>query len=428
MKKKRIIFIIVASALSLLGLVVLQISWIRHAMELRESQLRHRLTLASYRISHKLSKDSSLILGLKNILVENQSKKMATQVENRMTISLNENQRAKVDSLLMAEFRFHQVELKYNFRFLDKNHKNYAKNCFDLKNSKNTHGICLDKFFKPKKVELQVVFLNPNAYIFAQMGWMLLGSVLLIGLVILCLSMTIYTIWQQKKMSEMTADFINNMTHELKTPISTIALASNMLRKNKIANNTEKITHFSDIIYQENQKLQLQVEQVLRIAKLERGDFQLQKVEANINQIIQNAIATLDLQVTSKGGKILCSLQAIKTNIKADITHLTNVVSNLLDNANKYSPKNPEIRISTRNREDGIIIAIEDKGIGMSKDKQKHIFEKFYRVATGNVHDVKGFGLGLAYVKLMVDAHKGYIALDSELGKGSKFEVFLPFQ
>jgi two-component system, OmpR family, phosphate regulon sensor histidine kinase PhoR len=419
MKKKRIILIIITSALSLLGLVLMQISWIKHAVELRESQLKHRLTLASYRISHKFSKDSILRQYIKNESLVNKGK--------NMIIALDIAQKLKVDSLLMSEFRFHQIELAYKFDFFDKDHKNYARNCFDIKNNKNTHGICLDRAFKPQKVELQVIFLNPNEYIFAQMGGMLLGSVALIGLVILCLCMTIYTIWQQKKMSEMTADFINNMTHELKTPISTIALASNMLRKNKVLNDQQKITHFSDIIYQENQKLQLQVEQVLRIAKLERGDFQLQKVQANIHQIIQNAINTLDLQVKSKGGQIRCSLEALNTNIQADITHLTNVISNLLDNANKYTPKKPNIQISTYNRQDGVVVAIQDNGIGMSKDKQKHIFEKFYRVATGNVHDVKGFGLGLAYVKLMVDAHKGHIALESELGKGSKFELFLPF-
>ncbi|TAE49153.1 MAG: sensor histidine kinase [Cytophagales bacterium] len=174
--------------------------------------------------------------------------------------------------------------------------------------------------------------------------------------------------------------------------------------------------------------MQAQVEQVLHLAKLEKGDFKLNKIQANIHQVIQGAIDTLDLQVKTRNGKIKCYLNALQVNLMADVTHLTNVISNLLDNANKYSPQKPEIIISTHNKEDGIVVAIEDKGIGMSKDKQKHVFEKFYRVTNGNVHDVKGFGLGLAYVKLMVDAHKGQIQIQSELGKGSKFEIFLPFQ
>jgi two-component system, OmpR family, phosphate regulon sensor histidine kinase PhoR len=259
------------------------------------------------------------------------------------------------------------------------------------------------------------------------MGWMFTGSVLLIGLVSLCFGLTIQTILQQKRLSEMTSDFINNMTHELKTPIATVSLASNMLRREKIVSNPEKIIHYSGIISEENRKLQEQVEQVLRLAKLEKGDFKLNKCPVNIHEIIQNALSTIDLQVKSRNGKIKCYLNAMRQEVTADVTHLTNVVSNLLDNANKYSPEKPEITIMTHNREDGIVISVEDKGIGMSKDKQKYIFQKFYRVPTGNIHDVKGFGLGLAYVKMMVDAHKGNIYLNSEPGKGSRFDIFLPY-
>ncbi|MEO1655803.1 MAG: HAMP domain-containing sensor histidine kinase, partial [Bacteroidota bacterium] len=244
--------------------------------------------------------------------------------------------------------------------------------------------------------------------------------------VALCFILTIHTIWKQKKLSEMTTDFINNMTHELKTPISTISLASNMLRKDRVLENKDKIVHYSGVIHDENDKLQNQVEQVLRLARIERGEYRLNIEKINLHEAVNEAIGSIELQVKSRNGQIKCYLEAIKHEILADMTHLTNVVSNLLDNANKYSPENPDITVKTYNREDGVVISVEDKGIGMSKDKQKYIFNKFYRVPTGNIHDVKGFGLGLAYVKMMVDAHKGHIHLKSEPGKGSKFDIFLP--
>jgi two-component system phosphate regulon sensor histidine kinase PhoR len=420
MKKKRIIFIIAISALALVGLVILQISWINHAAELREAQLKHRITMAGQRIYRKLSHDYTTRAALNQDLEKNQGKKLV--------LKLNAPERVSIDSIIKSEFRYHQINLPYTFKILDKNSREFAPSCSFMAGKKGViFALCLEDLTTTHKSELRVELANPQHYIYAQMGWMLGGSVFFIALVIACFGMTIYTIWQQKKMSEMTTDFINNMTHELKTPISTISLASNMLRKKLITENPEKIIHYSGIIHEENQKLQLQVEQVLRIAKLERGDFQLNKEEVNIHEVIQNAIQSIDLQVKTRGGQIYCYLNALHNTIKADVTHLTNVVANLLDNANKYSPDTPEIVISTHDREDGVVISVEDKGIGMSKDKQKYVFDKFYRVSTGNVHDVKGFGLGLAYVKMMVDAHKGHIHLNSDLGKGSRFDIFLPY-
>jgi two-component system phosphate regulon sensor histidine kinase PhoR len=419
MKKKQILYIVVISAFSLVGLVVLQINWIQHAADLRESQLKHRVTMAANRIYHKTSKDYPTMVSLTEDLERNNARKLE--------VCLSRATRSNLDSILKAEFRFFQINLDYKFKILDKHSSAYAQSCSSFSTANYMFPICLEGLTGSHKAELQVQLLNTNNYIFAQMGWMLLGSVLLIGLVAVCFGLTIYTIWRQKKLSEMTTDFINNMTHELKTPISTISLASNMLRKKMITNNPDKIIHYSGIIQEENQKLQSQVEQVLRIAKLERGDFQLNKEEVNVHEIIQNAIDTIDLQVKTRGGQILCYLNALHNTVKADVTHLTNVVANLLDNANKYSPEKPQIVVSTHDREDGVVISVEDKGIGMSKDKQKYIFDKFYRVPTGNLHDVKGFGLGLAYVKMMVEAHKGQIYLNSDLGKGSKFDLFLPY-
>ncbi len=417
MNKKRIILIITASSLSLLGLVIMQITWIRHAAQLRESQLKHRVTMASYRIAYRLSKDSLTVQAIAQTIEQNQS--------NSLVIPIRKAQKDKIDSLLQTEFRYHHINLDYTFEIVDKKHPDYAGSC---QTSVNAHGLCLDGILRPRRAELRLSFLNPNLYVFEQMGGMLAASLLFVMLLITGFILTIQTIWKQKKLSEMTTDFINNMTHELKTPISTISLASNMLRRPKILENQGKIIHYSGIIHEENSKLQNQVEQVLRIAKLERGDIQLDKSKASVHHVIQDALNTIDLQVRERNGKIHCFLNAFKDEIVADVSHLTNVISNLLDNANKYSPESPDITISTHDREDGVVISVEDKGIGMSKDKQKYIFDKFYRVSTGNIHNVKGFGLGLAYVKMMVDAHKGHINLSSELGKGSRFDLFLPYE
>ena len=419
MRKNRIILISAVSALSLLGLVIMQINWILQAAKMREDELKHRITLASYTIGGKLKRDTIALNELKGTLRDKKQNNTSCEMHDLKC-------KTRLDSIVRTEFSYHQITLPYCFEVLDKNSQAYISPCY-ISNNQNVHSICLDNIVgAPKKAEIRITFSDKQRYIYAQMGWMLTGSSILIVCVIACFAMTIYTMWKQKKVSEMTGDFINNMTHELKTPIATISLASNMLRRQQIVNNPTKIVHYAGVIHEENEKLQNQVEQVLRIARLERGDFKLQKCLTDVHDLIQDAINTIDLQVRVKGGQIRCYLNAMHKEIKADTTHLTNVIANLLDNANKYSPENPQITISTHDKPDGVVISVEDKGIGMSKDKQKYVFEKFYRVPTGNVHDVKGFGLGLAYVKMMVEAHKGQVQLYSELGKGSKFEIFLP--
>ncbi len=418
MRKNKIVLIIAISAFSLLGLVILQINWILHSAKLQSDQLDHRIMMATSSIVRKLQEDSIAIAELVEKL---QNKKIQTHC-----VLKNLKYKSRLDSLVRDELTRHRILLPYCLDVLDKNSKEFVSVCYTA-GKENMHSICIDHLVKnPKKAEIRLTFSGKSGYIYAQMGWMLIGSIVLIVCVMACFGYTIYTMWKQKKVSEMTNDFINNMTHELKTPIATISLASNMLKRQQILHNPVKIIHYASVIHEENDKLQNQVEQVLRIARIEKGDFKLQKCLTNVHDLIQDAINTIDLQVRAKGGQIKCYLNAVQNQIHADTIHLTNVIANLLDNANKYSQEAPEITVSTYNNPEGVIIAVEDNGIGMSKDKQKHVFEKFYRVPTGNVHDVKGFGLGLAYVKMMVEAHKGQVLLHSELGKGSRFEIFLP--
>ena len=275
---------------------------------------------------------------------------------------------------------------------------------------------------------LHVYFPTKTSVVWGRLWLDLLMSLLFAGIILATFAYTINVILQQKKLSEMKNDFINNMTHEFKTPIATISLASDSITNPSVIGNPDKIKRFADIIRQENKRMHGQVEKVLQMALVERGRIKLNFSDVNIHQVIEQAVSNMTLQVERREGSITANLKAEKCDIEGDLNHISNVVNNLLDNANKYSPEKPDITISTRNVSNGIEITISDKGIGMSKEDKKRIFEKFYRVHTGNLHDVKGFGLGLAYVKAMVTAHKGSIDVKSELGKGSSFILLLPFK
>jgi two-component system phosphate regulon sensor histidine kinase PhoR len=225
----------------------------------------------------------------------------------------------------------------------------------------------------------------------------------------------------------MKTDFINNMTHEFKTPIATISLASDSILSPSILENKDKVSRFIGIIKQENRRMLNQVEKVLQMAQIDKEDLDLKLTSLNLHEIISEAVVNAELKVQAKGGSITTRLEAQKPEILGDATHISSIINNLLDNAEKYTPEKPEILICTKNIKDGLEISIHDNGIGISRDALKYIFEKFYRVHTGNLHNVKGFGLGLSYVKAMVEAHHGRVQVKSEPGKGSIFTVFLPY-
>lgn len=275
---------------------------------------------------------------------------------------------------------------------------------------------------------LMVYFPGKGSFIWRSVVKTLIGSILFTGIILFCFAYTISVIFRQKKISEMKNDFINNMTHEFKTPIATISLASDSIASPMIMGKPDKIRRFVDIIRQENKRMNNQVEKVLQMAQIDQQDFTLKLTDVNLHDVINQAVEYISMQVEKKEGTVVKDLQATKTHVQGDLTHVSNIINNLLDNANKYSPEKPEITVASRNIPGGVQITISDKGIGMSAAARKHIFEKFYRVHTGNRHDVKGFGLGLSYVKAMMTAHKGTIEVKSELGKGSSFALFFPFK
>jgi len=225
----------------------------------------------------------------------------------------------------------------------------------------------------------------------------------------------------------MKSDFINNMTHEFKTPIATISLATDSITSDKIIHDESKIKRFAGIIKQENKRMLNQVEKVLQMATIDKEEFKLKLSMIDVHDLVENAVQNMNLKVEHRDGSLRANLAAQQSIIEGDRNHISNILHNLLDNAEKYSSEKPVIEISSRNVKKGIEITVKDNGIGMTKDSVKNIFDKFYRVHTGNRHDVKGFGLGLSYVKALVTAHKGTISVESELEKGSSFRVFFPF-
>ena len=252
-------------------------------------------------------------------------------------------------------------------------------------------------------------------------------SIILSLIIIAIFLSTLIIILRQKKLHEMKTDFVNNMTHELKTPIASISLASQMLKDPAIAKNEQSFSNISSIIEEESKRLGFQVERVLQMAALERGKTILKTKEICLNDIIRKVVKTFDLKLKAKDGAITCKYGAKDDLIEGDEVHITNIVTNLLDNALKYTEIKPELKVTTSNVKNGVEFTITDNGIGISRENQKRIFEQFFRVHTGNIHNVKGFGIGLSYVKKIVDAHHGTIKLKSDIGRGTTFTVFLPF-
>ena len=280
----------------------------------------------------------------------------------------------------------------------------------------------------PSPGMLMIHFPQRTSFVWRSLWLNFLGAIVFTTIILFCFAYTINVIFRQKKLSAMKTDFINNMTHEFKTPIATISLAADSITNPMVQGKVDKVGRFANIIKQENKRMNSQVEKVLQMAVIDKRDFSLKLSDVNLHDIIHNAIENINLQVEQKGGQAKAELEASKPMIEGDNIHVSNIINNLLDNANKYSPEAPDITVRTRNVPNGVEVTLSDKGIGMNKEQRKHIFDKFYRVSTGDVHDVKGFGLGLSYVKAMMTAHQGQIDVKSELGKGSTFILFFPFK
>jgi len=271
---------------------------------------------------------------------------------------------------------------------------------------------------------LNVYFPDKKNFVFKSLSYLAISSLLLSLAIVVSFAITIGIVFRQKRLSEIRNDFVSNMTHELKTPISTISLASQMLADKSIPTGIKNMEQISKIISEECRRLGNQVEKVLQTAVFDKGLLRLRLHEVDMHEIITGVMENFSIQVKSRNGKISTALNAMNFILQADQVHITNVLSNLLDNAIKYCNLSPDIRIETADKGDFLLINVTDNGIGIGKADQKRIFEKFYRVPTGNVHTVKGFGLGLSYVKMIIEEHQGYVDVESELYEGSTFKLY----
>ncbi len=337
-----------------------------------------------------------------------------------------------LDSLIHGELATNRITLPYQFGILSATRSSFLLSGPDQPDSLLFHSpyrITLfphDVVTRPDMLILR--FPDTFPYFLNSLWVMLLTSILFTAVLIVGFSYTIWVILKQKKLSDIKSDFINNMTHEFKTPIATISLAVDSIRNPKTISDPEKFDYFTRIIREENRRMNSQVERVLQMAQLDKEDLELKRESVDMHELINKAIDQIQLQVDSKKGTIKANLLAVQSHVTGDPVHLLNIVFNLLDNANKYSPESPEIKVETHSSMEGLFIRISDRGIGMSREMQSRIFEKFFRVPTGNVHNVKGFGLGLSYVDVMLKKHHGTIRVDSEPGKGSTFEIYLPLK
>jgi len=424
MNRRIIIFTIISITIALIGLMGIQIYWIRNASSVREANFRSSVNEVMAKVILK---------------IERMEKKKAMEV-NQYEGMLNFNRhlpystfltREMLDSLIALEMNIRGIDSRFEFgifkpeglEYLIEKSSNYRKELIEKGYAKILFQT--DIYTSPEY--LLLYFPYEKQFLLTELWGMLLISIILIIVIVYSFTYTISTIFRQKRLSEMKTDFINNMTHEFKTPISTISLACEALGDRDLQKSDEVFISYVNMIREENKRLAGMAEKILQTAVIDKGQLKMKKEIINVHEIIMDVIKNLRIQVEIKDGEIISRLTATKPQIEGDKVHVTNLVYNLLDNANKYSPRKPLIRINTENAHDGIVIIIGDNGIGISRNDQKKIFDKLYRVPTGNIHEVRGFGLGLSYVKAIVEEHHGKISLESEVDRGTKFTVFLPF-
>ena len=435
--------IIVLITLSLLGIIVLQVSWFRDMTELRQEQLTQKVEDAVFEVGAELSKHASSAPYMKiprkpNLSLVPEDYGIGYM---RPTISQHYSDFEIKEKLQKA---FNEKDLKnLHFEFavttnaasynIEIKSENFIKEVNDqVHNQAKAIPIIAESDMNRDLAglvpfeHLWIVIPNLKAQVWASMVWMIFGALLFTSIIITAFTVTVRALLRQKKLSEIKTDFINNMTHEFKTPLATISLAVDALRNEKVLSQPEKMSYFSSIIKEENKRMNKHVETILQAALLDKQELKLSMKKVHANQLLQNALHNYQLQIQDKQGKVEMYLEAQNDEIIADETHFTNLLSNLIDNAIKYSKENLVLKISTVNYGKYLHIKIQDNGIGMNKETVKRVFEKFYRAHTGNVHNVKGFGLGMSYVKTVIDVHRGRIKVESTLGKGSCFTVEMP--
>ncbi len=419
--KKVFPLIVVLITLSVLGIIFIQVSWIKNAIDLRKQQHEQDIQVAVQRIKEELYDRYFGKIG-QFPGPDERSKEFMLQ-----TFSINYFSSEEIQQVISGNIKRSNLKQPYEYMIIDifktpiftsqGFRPEYVQTALEIPLSRN------ESFYKET---LFLYFKEDNNYIIKQLGSVIIASILFTTIIISAFALTVRTMFSQKKLSEIKSDFINNMTHELKTPLATISLAIDALTNEKVIHDPEKIKYYSTMIKDENKRMNKQVEKILQSARIERQEIKLNLQELNAHEIIRKVTDNLALQIQDRSGSLTLNLQASRQTIKADEVHFSNIIFNLLDNAIKYSKDAPRIEVETLIHGGMFTIRVRDHGIGMNKETQSRVFEKFYRAHTGNLHNVKGFGLGLSYVKNMVEAHGGKIKVDSTPGKGSTFSVQFP--
>ena len=434
--KKTFPIIFVLIALSILGILFIQISWLQGLMFLQKNQLSDKLNQSGVLVSNDVSKkmNSGLSFRLpKKGLSLNDDYHLHNFEET--TISDIYNYKEMQNKIKQALDKYGLNDLAFEFAIADK------KGNIEMK-SKKFEDVFSDEvntlqaritvipadIMEPTGPFETIIIVAPNIryYLLRSLLWVIIGVVLFIIVVLAAFFITIRSLMTQRKLVEIKKDFINNMTHELKTPLATISLAVDALKSTKVNTDPKSVDYFSSIIKEENIRMNKHVETILQAAQLDKKENELNKQEVELHDLILGVVDSFKLQLEGKPSNVQTILEANPSTIKADEEHILHVLSNLIDNAIKYSKDDIDITIQTKTLNNKTCIRIIDKGIGMDANARKHIFEKFYRAHSGNVHDVKGYGLGMSYVKWVIDTHKGQITVHSEIGVGTSIEIILP--
>jgi two-component system phosphate regulon sensor histidine kinase PhoR len=419
MKKNTIRLIVLLGAISIVGIILVQIYWVRKASELKEKQFDQSVQIALRNAAERLAEYGQFYLPRENVINQLSPDYYAVNINNTIDAKA-------LEYYLTTELEAAGIKTDFEYGVYDcssdkMSYGNYISNGKPVKDKAPKTLPKLDKY----TYYFGVYFPERSAYLLTQMDNWIMTSVILI-IVIVFFAYALFIILQQRRLSEVQKDFINNMTHEFKTPLSTIAISSTTLSDPNIIKTPDRLLTYASIIHEEADRLNRQVERVLQTAKAERHEFKLEKELVDVNEVIKTAAENFKLKIEEKKGNIVFKLDAAKHSVMADKQHLGNIILNLLDNAIKYAEQNPVITITTANSGSNLILSVSDNGIGIEKEYQKKVFDKFFRVPSGNVHNVKGFGLGLSYVKSIVSMHHWKIKLDSEPGKGCTFTIEMP--
>ena len=413
---------IILATISLVGIILTQMFWVRRAFDLREKQFDNSMNIALKSVVDEINRCNNLPPSTQNPVEQLSTNYYIVRVNDFIDPF-------QLEGFLKDAFKKREIASDFEYGIYDCNSEKMVYGDYVNLESKNPARKQATRFPKldNENYYFGVYFPTKDTGLLAHMGiWTFSSLVMLI--VIVFFAYTLFVILKQRRLSAVQKEFINNMTHEFKTPISTIAISSEVLKSPAILKDPERLKNYASIIQEESARLKKQVERVLQMATVDKEKMSLKIEKINLHDIIGQTIQSLVLAVESSEGKISCELRAGTPFIEADKLHITNVLYNLLDNALKYCKVVPKIKVITENIKKGIVVKVIDNGIGISSENQKNVFKRFFRVSTGNVHDVKGFGLGLNYVKEIVAAHQGEVHVRSVVGQGSTFSIFFPHE